>query len=430
MLAIILLCLLAMLIGGVYVGASLGFVAYSLGKAFAFFPVTNAFGQIAWSVSHNFILVAAPLFILMGQLLLTSGISDRMYMALEPWLSRLPGGLMHTNIAASALFASTSGSSAATAATIGTLAIPNIERGGYHTPTFLGSLAAGGTLGILIPPSVNMIVYGFMAEVSVPQLYLAGIIPGLLLVFLFSMTIIILCLINPTWGGIRRTRTALVHMIQNLIYLLPPLGLFVIVVGSIYMGIATPTEAAALGVVAALGLAYANRKLTMPVLKAALLRTMQTICMIKFIVLTAFLLNFVMTSTGITQALVKTIIDIGLSPLGMILAICAGYILLGCFLETMAMMIATVPVVVPVIVAFGYDPIWFGVLLMLLMETGMITPPVGINLFVIHSVRGEGKIQDVIIGTLPFILTMFVMIVLLISLPDVALWLPNWWSSL
>src|SRR5690606_22656207 len=241
------LVLLLVLLGlSIPVGAALGVLGLILDPLYSMLPLTRAIGEVAWSSSIDFLLVAIPLFILLGEILLRSGIADRMYGAMSLWLSWLPGGLMHANIGASALFAATSGSSVATAATVGTVALPQIEKKGYNEPLFLGSIAAGGTLGILIPPSINLIIYGVLTNTSVPKLYLAGILPGIALAVLFMSAIGIACTVRPRWGG-EKVRASWGQRLLSLVHLAPPLGIFLLVVGSIYAGIATPTEAAALG---------------------------------------------------------------------------------------------------------------------------------------------------------------------------------------
>ncbi|TBR22299.1 MAG: TRAP transporter large permease subunit, partial [Reyranella sp.] len=237
--------LLVVLVGiSLPVAVALGLMAYVLSERYAFFPMTGAIGELAWNSSNDFILIAAPMFIMMGELMHRSGMSERLFAALTPWFARIPGRLVHTNIAASAIFAATSGSSVATAATIGTVAIPNMDKGGYNRPLFLGSIAAGGTLGILIPPSINMIIYAVLTDTSVADLYAAGFIPGFMLAGLFSLMVLALCLFRPQWAGPRQDTSNLWHdRISGLKNLLPPLGLFLVVVGSIYAGIATPTEA-------------------------------------------------------------------------------------------------------------------------------------------------------------------------------------------
>lgn len=418
--------LLVVLVGiSLPVAAALGLMAYVLSERYAFFPMTGAIGELAWNSSNDFILIAAPMFIMMGELMHRSGMSERLFAALTPWFARIPGRLVHTNIAASAIFAATSGSSVATAATIGTVAIPNMDKGGYNRPLFLGSIAAGGTLGILIPPSINMIIYAVLTDTSVADLYAAGFIPGFMLAGLFSLMVLALCLFRPQWAGPRQdTANLWQERISGLRNLLPPLGLFLVVVGSIYAGIATPTEAAALGLMATLGLVAANGQLTVPVLLRAFEGTVRTTCMVMLIVIAAFFLNFVMVSIGLVKAITDTVLALGLSPLGMLVAIVVFYLILGCFMETLSMMIATTPVVVPVIVALGYSPVWWGIVFVILMEAALITPPVGLNLYVVQAVRRSGAFSDLCIGALPFVAMMIVMIGILIAFPQLALWLP------
>jgi tripartite ATP-independent transporter DctM subunit len=406
------------------VAASLGVLGMILAQFFAFLPVSKAAGEIAWSSSNEFLLVALPMFILLGELLLRSGLAERMYGALANWLSWLPGGLMHSNIAACALFAATSGSSVATAATVGTVALPQARRYGYSERLFLGTLAAGGTLGILIPPSINMIIYAVLTNTSVPKLYLAGVVPGILLALSFMLIVAVACAWKPALGG-QRLRATLAACIAGLVHLLPPLGVFLVVVGSIYAGLATPTEAAALGVMAGLLLAWWNKALNWAMLRTALLGTMRSTSMIMLIIVAAYFLNFVMSSIGLTTRLTDTVQNLGLSKWEMLLAVIVFYVILGCFMETLSMMVATVPIFTPVAVSLGYDPVWFGILVILLVETAMITPPVGINLFVVHGLRGRGSMNDVIVGSLPFVGTLLVMIGLIIVFPGIALWLPS-----
>lgn len=408
------------------VAAVLAVSGYILSQNFAFIPMTGAAGELSWSHSTDFILVAAPMFIMMGELMHRAGISERLFSALTPWFARVPGQLIHTNIAASAVFAATSGSSLATAATIGTVAVPNMDKGGYNRPLFLGSIAAGGTLGILIPPSINMIVYSVLSYTSVVDLYAAGFIPGLLLAVSFSALVFFAVLIRPSLvkvggetGPLWRARIA------GLPHLLPPLGLFFVVVGSIYAGLATPTEAAALGLMATLGLVAWNGQLTLQVLLSAFEGTVRTTCMIMLIVLAAFFLNLVMVSIGLVQAITDALLGLGWEPLAMLLAIIAFYLVLGCFMETISMMIATTPIVVPVIIGLGYDPVWWGIVFVILIEAALITPPVGLNLYIVQAVRKSGSIGDLFVGAAPFLLAMLIMVSLLILFPGLALWLPE-----
>ena len=331
---------------------------------------------------------------------------------------------MHANIGASTLFSATSGSSVATAATVGTVALPQIHKHGYNEPLFLGSLAAGGTLGILLPPSINLVMYGVLTNTSVPKLYLAGIIPGLLMAGLFVLTIIVACLIKPKWGG-KKVQASWGDRFKSLVYLIPPLIIFLLVVGSIYAGLATPTEAAALGVTGALVLAACYRRLTLTMLRESVEGAMRASAMIMLIVIASGFLNFVMAATGITNALTSAIEGLGLSPVMMLVALVVFYLILGCFMETLSMMITTIPIVAPIMFALGYDPIWLGILIIVLVEMALITPPVGLNLFVVQSLRKAGSMTAVIIGAMPFVAAMLVMVVLLALVPGIALWLPN-----
>jgi C4-dicarboxylate transporter, DctM subunit len=419
------LILLLVLIGlSIPVGAALGLLGLTLDPLFSSLPLTRAIGELSWSTNNEFLLVAIPLFILLGEVLLRAGFAERMYSAMSLWLSWLPGGLMHANIGASTLFSATSGSSVATAATVGTVALPQIKRFGYNEPLFLGSLAAGGTLGILIPPSINLVMYGVLTNSSVPKLYLAGIIPGFAMALLFILTVLIACLIKPSWGG-QKIHATWRQRMRSLVHLAPPMGIFLLVVGSIYAGLATPTEAAALGVLGALILASCFGKLNWGMLRESVEGTMRATAMIMLIVIAASFLNFVMSATGLTSALTDSIIGLGLSPVWMLLIVVIFYLVLGCFMETLSMMITTIPIVAPIMIGMGYDPIWLGILIIVLVELALITPPVGLNLFVVQSLRKTGSMNAVIVGSLPFVAAMFAMILLLALFPDLALWLPR-----
>ncbi len=426
MIAVAFALLLIFICVGLPVAAALGLMGYVLQAKYAFFPMTGALGELAWNSSSDFILIALPMFVMMGELMHRSGMSEKLFQALTPWFARVPGRLIHTNIAASAVFAATSGSSVATAATIGTVAIPNMDKGGYNRPLFLGSIAAGGTLGILIPPSINMIIYAVLTDTSVGDLYAAGFIPGFVLAGLFSLMVLGICLWRPAWGGPAVATDGLWReRLAGLKHLLPPLGLFFVVVGSIYAGLATATEASALGLMATLGLVWANGQLTLRVVLHAFEGTVRATCMVMLIVIAAFFLNFVMVSIGLIKAITDSVLALGWPPLAMLLAIVVFYLILGCFMETLSMMIATTPVVVPVLVALGYDPVWWGIVFVILMEAALITPPVGLNLYVVQAVRGRGAFGELCAGALPFVAAMIAMIGILIAFPDLALWLPR-----
>ncbi|MGD9845722.1 MAG: TRAP transporter large permease [Variibacter sp.] len=424
MLLVTLIILIGLLALSIPVAAGLGILGLSLSAIYSKLPLSLAMGEIAWGTSNNFLLVAIPFFVLLGEILLRSGMAERMYNALVLWVPWLPGGLMHSNIVACAMFAATSGSSVATAATIGTVALNEVEKRGYSERLFLGTIAAGGTLGILIPPSINMIVYGVLTDTSIPKLYLAGFIPGVILATLFSLTVLVVCLIRPALGG-KPTVSTWQQRIEALPDLLPPLIIFFAVIGSIYAGLATATESAALGVIAALAIAAWNRRLTMNALLAALEGTMRTNAMIMAILLAAYFLNFVITSIGLTGQVNHLITSLGLSPTELLIVVVIFYLILGMFMETLSMMVATVPIITPIMVKAGFDSIWFGIIIIILMELAMITPPVGINLYVVQGLRKRGKIDDVIIGALPFVLTMLLMVLVLSIWPQIALWLPR-----
>ncbi|MBL4727662.1 MAG: TRAP transporter large permease [Rhizobiaceae bacterium] len=422
---IILTMLLALIASAVPVASVLGILSLALDEIFTRGRRSLMLGDFVWEQSIEYILVAIPMFILLGEIMLRSGMAQRMYNAVAQWLSWLPGGLMHANIGSSAIFAATSGSSVATAATIGCVAYPEIEKRGYNERLFLGSLAAGGTLGILIPPSINLIIYGLLTDSSVPELYLAGIFPGLILAVLFMAMIVIAVLRKPEWGG-EKMESNWAERFRVLPDLLPPMLLFLVVVGSIYAGVATPTEAASIGVIFSLMIAAWNRALSVKMLLEAFEGTMRSSATIMLIILAAVFLNFVLGFMGVTQALLGAIEDLGWTPMQTMLAIIGFYLILGMFMETLSMMLTTIPVVFPIVVHMGFDPIWFGIMITVLMEAALITPPIGINLYVVHGVRTRGgKFNDMSIGVIPFLIAMLLLIALLLAVPDVAIWLPN-----
>jgi C4-dicarboxylate transporter, DctM subunit len=379
---------------------------------------------VVWGVHNDNLLTAIPLFVLMGELLLRSGIADRMFHALAAWLGRLPGGLLHTNIGCSALFAATSGSSVATAATIGTVALPSLHRRGYPMHLSLGSIAAGGTLGILIPPSVNLIVYGSLTDTSIGKLFVAGIIPGLLLTAGFMGFILAHALVTGT--SIREEKVPLAQRLRLLKDLVPPAVVFLIVMGSLYTGLATTTESAALGVVASLLFAWRSRKLGWTLLQHCFVQTAKTSGMILLIITAAFILNLAISLTGVAEAMTTWVTSFGLSQAQLLLALVLFYLLLGMFMDVLSMMVATIPVTFPIVTALGVDPVWFGIFIVLMCELGLITPPVGMNLFVVHGIRPDsGGIRDAIVGALPYVLILVAFTMLLITWPGIATWLPG-----
>ncbi|OFW97832.1 MAG: hypothetical protein A3D94_00915 [Alphaproteobacteria bacterium RIFCSPHIGHO2_12_FULL_66_14] len=424
MLASALVMLIVLLAISVPIAAAMGVLGLALNQFFSSMPLYLAMGEILWNSSSEYILIAIPLFIMLGEILLRSGIAERVYAAMAQWLSWLPGGLMHANVGTCAMFAATSGSSVATAATVGVVALPQIKRRKYDERLFLGTLAAGGTLGILVPPSINFILYGLLTNTSVPRLYLAGMVPGLLLASLFMVYVFVACLAKPSMGG-TPIETSWRQRIYALKDLIAPLFIFLIVVGSIYAGWATPTEAASLGVLAALLLAALERTLSFAMMRAVLEGTMRTTAMIMLIILAAQFLNFVLASIGFTDGMGKMIEGLGLGKYGTMLLIIAFYLALGCFMETISMMILTTPFIFPIVTNLGWDPIWWGIALTVLIEAALITPPVGLNLYVVQGMRERGPIGDVIWGALPFVVAMMFLIGLLMAYPDLALALPK-----
>ncbi len=424
MIGVAFVVLIVLMLLSIPIAATLMGLGLFLSETYSRFPLHRALGEVLWSASDSFLLIAVPLFILLGEILVRSGIARMTYGALEAWLSWLPGGLLHANIGTATFFSATSGSSVATAATVGTVAMPQARSLGYDERLFAGSIAAGGTLGIMIPPSINLIVYGFMTETSIPRLFVAGIVPGTLLALMFIVGTAILCAWKPHLGGpIRRHSWAARG--KGLLQLVPMFGLFGLIVGSIYTGWATPTEAAAIGVLAALGIAQATRTLSLDMFNRAILGTMRTTAMIMLIIVSAYFLNFVLSSVGATAALSRLVAQSGLGPLATMLLIVLIYIVLGFFIETLSLMVITIPVIAPVVVGLGYDPIWFGILLILLVEMALITPPVGLNLYVVQGVRGRGPFSDVIVGAIPYAFMMLVMAGFLIAFPSIALFLPE-----
>lgn len=412
--------LLTLLLLSVPVAAALIVLGFSITGIFSDMPLYRAIGEISWSASTDFILLAIPLFVLLGEILLQAGIAKKTYTALDRWLSWLPGGLMHANIATSAMFAATSGSSVATAATITTVALPQARRYGYRESLFSGSIAAGGTLGILIPPSINLIVYGFLTNTSIPQLFMAGIVPGLLLTLMFMACILVICLVKPGYGGRKRAST-LKERLESLKDLVPVLMIFLVVIGSIYAGIATPTESAALGVLFSLGLAFGYRAVSWSFMQKVLEGTMRTTAMIMLILVAANFLNFVLDAIGLAEKLNEFVTTLGLSPFNTLLVIILLYIVLGFFVETLSLMVITIPIVAPVMVGLGFHPVWFGVLLILLIEMALITPPVGLNLYVVQGVRARGTIGEIMMGSVPFVIMIALMIAVMVAFPDLAL---------
>ena len=422
-----LVVLLFLLGSSIAVAAGMGLAGVILNQFYSTMPMSRIVGELTWSTTSNFILTAIPFYIMFGEILLRSGTAERMYAALVQWLSWLPGGLMHSNIGSCALFGSVSGSSVATAATIGVVAMGEIDKHKYNEPLFLGTLAAGGTLGILIPPSINMIIYGVMTDTSVPKLYLAGFLPGFILTVLFSLTVLVACIWKPQWGG-NRIETNWEMRIKLLPDLLPPLVLLLIVIGAIFFGIATATEAAAVGIVGALAITAWRGRLSWRMLRDVCEGTVRTTAMVVAILVGAFFLNVIIQTIGLTQQLSKLIAAYQMTPLQVLMAVIVLYLVLGTFMEELSMMISTIPITTPLMVQAGYDPVWYGILLVLLIQTAMISPPFGINLFVIHGIRGRGTLSDVEKGSAPFVIALLAMIAMICVWPDIVMVAVRWFG--
>lgn len=432
MTALAFLATLVVLFGlGIYVAVAMGLGSLFLVTVFGDRTVWDIYGYIPWNTLTSFTLVALPLFVLMGEVLLRSGAADRMYDALAKWLTGMPGGLLHTNVAACAMFACVSGSSAATAATIGRVSLPFMKKYRYSERVAVGSLVSGGTLGILIPPSIAFIIYGVLVEESIGHLYLAGMVPGLLMTGLFMALILAMAIARPGIapslpGASWRERFA------ALWDLVPIAVLMLIVLGTIYAGIATATEAAAFGVSGSFVIALINRRVDAKMLREVFLAAAGTTSMILFILIGAFVLQFVLAFLGMPAALTRLVTGLGLGPLEFVLAICVLYLILGTFMEELSMVVTTIPIFLPVLKALHVDLVWFGVIVVMLIQASIVSPPVGMNLFVIQSLRkqlaarGENPpIKDVFIGVLPFFGAIVVTLALVIAFPQIALWLPT-----
>jgi C4-dicarboxylate transporter DctM subunit len=414
---------IAILLIGVPVAVVMAGMGVAGGLAMVGRPMIDSLGSVIWSVQNENILTAIPLFILLGEILLRSGMADKMYMSLSAWLGRLPGGLLHANMSSCALFAATCGSSVATAATVGTVALPALKERGYDMRQALGSLAAGGTLGILIPPSVAMLVYGSITNNSIGQLFIAGVIPGILLTGLFMAYIVAA---NWRRTGMVEVRLSFGERLSASRHLVPPFVIFAVVMGSLFMGWATPTESASLGVMIALGFALTIGRVDLTVLHHCFRQTAAITGMIILIICGSFILNVTLNFLSIPQVLTKFVTGLGVGPTTIILLLIVFYLILGCFLEVLSMQVTTIPIAYPIVTALGIDPIWFGVFIVLMSEIALITPPVGMNLYVVQSIRTDkGPISDVIRGVWPYVVMMLGFTVFLWFVPEVVLWLPR-----
>jgi C4-dicarboxylate transporter DctM subunit len=387
-------------------------------------PGLKGIGLVSWGSMNSFTLSAIPLFILMAEILQESQLSLRVYHGLSKLVSWIPGGLLQTNIAGCAIFAAISGSSVVTAASIGRVALPELQKRNYSPQLSAGSLAAGGTLGILIPPSIAMIVYGTFTETSVAKLFMAGVMPGLLLTAMFMTYIAMHAWIKPEIAPVERGAQSIRELTDALLDVVPFVVLIGGTIGSIYSGLVTPTEAAAVGCVLAMIIAVFWGEFNALVLWHALQTTVRVCGNILFIVYAAFLFSYAISYAGVGEQITQFLVNLKLSRLEFFLALFILYSVLGCLVESLGMIVVTVPLLYPVLLQYGIDPIWFGVILVLFIEMGQISPPIGINLFVIQSIW-TGKLSDVVMGTIPFHLIMFVLLGLLVLFPEIAMWLPS-----
>ena len=421
---LLILSLFLILGSGVWIGLTLSGVAWIGMQLFSSRPAGDAMAVTIWGSASSWTLTALPLFIWMGEILFRTRLSSDMFKGLAPWLQGLPGRLLHTNVAGSTIFAAVSGSSAATCATIGKMTLPELSRRGYPDHMVIGSLAGASTLGLLIPPSIIMIVYGVAAEVSIAKLFIAGVLPGLLLASLFSGYIIIWSLLHPDQIPAQDDRPTLLQKLQAARHLIPVMLLIAGVLGSIYSGVATATEAAAVGVVGSLILSALQGSLNWTSFKDALMGATRLYCMIALILAGAAFLTLSMGYIGLPRHLAEWISSLGLTPGQLILALAVFYIVLGCFLDGISMVVLTMGVLMPTIQAAGIDLIWFGIFIVLVVEMAQITPPVGFNLFVLQGMTGR-QLLWIARVTFPMFMMMVLAVALIYWLPQIVTWLPQ-----
>jgi C4-dicarboxylate transporter DctM subunit len=416
--------LLLILGSGVWIGLTLSGVAWIGMQLFSSRPAGDAMAVTIWGSASSWTLTALPLFVWMGEILFRTRLSQDMFKGLAPWMQSLPGRLLHTNVVGCTIFAAVSGSSAATCATIGKMTLPELKRRGYPDDIVIGTLAGAGTLGLLIPPSIIMIVYGVSAEVSISRLFIAGVLPGLMLAMLFSGYIIMWALANP--GKVPPADTSMTFM-QKLSAsrsLIPVVTLVVAVLGSIYSGIATATEAAAVGVVGSLAISVAQRSMSWQTFKDSLMGATRLYCMIGLILAGAAFLTLAMGYIGLPRHLAEWIGTLGLSPGQLIIALTIFYAILGCFLDGISMVVLTMGIIMPTVQKAGIDPIWFGIFIVLVVEMAQITPPVGFNLFVLQGMTGRDLLWIAKV-TVPMFILMCVAVLLIYVAPGIVTWLPQ-----
>jgi len=421
---LLIVALFALLGSGVWIGLALAGVAWIGMELFSARPAGDAMAVTIWGSASSWTLTALPLFVWMGEILFRTRLSEDMFRGLAPWLERVPGRLLHTNIIGCTIFAAVSGSSAATCATIGKMTLPELRQRGYPEGITIGTLAGAGTLGLLIPPSIIMIVYGVAANVSIAQLFIAGVLPGIMLALLFSGYIVVWALMHPERVPAVDRRTSLREKIRSSAHLIPVLGLIVAVLGSIYAGLTTATEAAAFGVVGALVISAAQRSLTWRTFRDSLFGATRLYCMIALILSGAAFLTLAMGYIGLPRHLAEWIASIGLSPFALVVALAAFYIILGCFLDGISMVVLTMGVILPTIEKAGIDLLWFGIFIVIVVEMAQITPPVGFNLFVLQGMTGK-EITWIAREAAPMFVLMCVAVLLLWFFPGLITWLPQ-----
>ena len=387
-------------------------------------PVGDAMATTIWGTSSSWTLTALPLFVWMGEILFRTKLSENLFEGLSPWMQKLPGGLIHVNIVGCALFAAISGSSAATVATVGKMSIPELRKRKYPEKILLGSLAGSGTLGLLIPPSIILIIYGVTTQESIAKLFIAGILPGIMIALIFMSYVIIWSLINKKEMPISYENFSFLEKIKKSKQLLPVIILILAVIGSIYTGVATATEAASLGVVGALIVSYFQKTLSLDTFKKSLLGATKTSCMIAFILAGSTFLSLAMGFTGLPRNLAGWIQSMELSPYILIFVLMVFYIILGMFLDGISAVVLTMAIIEPMIRQAGFDMIWFGIFLVIVVEMAQITPPVGFNLFVLQGMANKdmGYIAK---SAFPLFLLMILAVLLVVAFPEIALWLPE-----
>jgi len=417
--------LLALASSGIALGAALGLTGLIILHFFNDGSTYLAVDAI-WGVFNSFTLSAVPLFILLGEILLRSGISARAYTAFTPVFARIPGGLLHSNVAVCTLFGAVSGSSLSTAAAIGSVAYPEMVERGYDKQTVVGSLAGAGTLGLLIPPSLSLLIFGALTETSIGRLFAAGILPGLMVSFLFMAYIFFRCLRSPHLAPQDNSQYRFVNVILGLLQVWPILMLIIAIMGTIMLGFATPTEAAAVGVLIAIIISRVWGDLTIQDVFEAIYKSTLTFAAIGFIVLGASILSLSVSVLGVPHAILDSAINSGLGKYGIFLLVIAIYVLFGCIFDGLSLMIMTLPIVFPLLVGYGFDPIWIGVIITLMIEIGQVTPPVGLNLSVLTAItEGEVSLGETAIATIPYWIILLLAVGLLSLFPQIALLLPE-----